>query len=120
MQFQQYTLKKSACLIYNGCGEPSAKGVRLRGHLPDCQFNTALVAMCLGAIYWAGMGRVVFGQKQVRLLHARTLLMAGEGNATSVAFGVGYESPNQFSREYARQFGLPPSKDVLRLRGEAA
>ncbi|TIQ62346.1 MAG: helix-turn-helix transcriptional regulator, partial [Mesorhizobium sp.] len=41
-------------------------------------------------------------------------------NATSVAFGVGYESPNQFSREYARQFGLPPSKDVLRLRGEAA
>lgn len=59
-------------------------------------------------------------QKQVRLLHARTLLMAGEGNATSVAFGVGYESPNQFSREYARQFGLPPSKDVVRLRGQAA
>lgn len=59
-------------------------------------------------------------QKQVRLLHARTLLMSGEGNATSVAFGVGYESPNQFSREYARQFGLPPSKDVIRLRGEAA
>lgn len=59
-------------------------------------------------------------QKQVRLLHARTLLMAGEGNATTVAFGVGYESPNQFSREYARQFGLPPSKDVMRLRGQAA
>lgn len=59
-------------------------------------------------------------QKQVRLLHARTLLMAGEGNATSVAFGVGYESPNQFSREYARQFGLPPSKDVVRLKGQAA
>lgn len=59
-------------------------------------------------------------QKQVRLLHARTLLMAGEGNTTSVAFGVGYESPSQFSREYARQFGLPPSKDILRLRGEAA
>jgi len=56
-------------------------------------------------------------QKQVRLLHARRLLMAGEGTATSVAFGVGYESPNQFSREYARQFGLPPSKDVVRLRG---
>jgi transcriptional regulator GlxA family with amidase domain len=59
-------------------------------------------------------------QKQVRLLHARTLLMAGEGNATAVAFGVGYESPNQFSREYARQFGLPPSKDVARLKGQAA
>jgi AraC-like DNA-binding protein len=56
-------------------------------------------------------------QKHVRLLHARSLLLAGEGNATSVAFGVGYESPNQFSREYARQFGLPPSRDAARLRG---
>ncbi|MER9545665.1 AraC family transcriptional regulator [Mesorhizobium sp. M0437] len=55
-------------------------------------------------------------QKHVRLLHARSLLIAGEGNATSVAFGVGYESPNQFSREYARQFGLPPSRDAARLR----
>jgi AraC-like DNA-binding protein len=55
-------------------------------------------------------------QKQVRLLHARTLLIAGEGNATSIAFGVGYGSPSQFSREYARQFGLPPSNDAARLR----
>lgn len=55
-------------------------------------------------------------QKHVRLLHARSLLIAGEGSATSIAFGVGYESPNQFSREYARQFGLPPSRDAARLR----
>ncbi|KTR83446.1 AraC family transcriptional regulator [Novosphingobium barchaimii] len=55
-------------------------------------------------------------QKHVRLLHARSLLVAGEGNATSVAFGVGYESPTQFSREYARQFGLPPSRDAARFR----
>lgn len=55
-------------------------------------------------------------QKHVRLLHARSLLVAGEGNATSVAFNVGYESPTQFSREYARQFGLPPSRDAARLR----
>lgn len=55
-------------------------------------------------------------QKHVRLLHARSLLIAGEGNATAVAFGVGYESPNQFSREYTRQFGLPPSKDMARWR----
>ncbi|WP_233586625.1 AraC family transcriptional regulator [Caulobacter sp. 602-1] len=55
-------------------------------------------------------------QKHVRLLHARSLLIAGEGNATSIAFGVGYASPNQFSREYARQFGLPPSKDAARWR----
>ena len=55
-------------------------------------------------------------QKHVRLLRARSLLIAGKGSATSVAFEVGYESPTQFSREYARQFGLPPSKDITRLR----
>jgi transcriptional regulator GlxA family with amidase domain len=58
-------------------------------------------------------------QKHVRLLHARSLLIAGEGSATFIAFEVGYESPNQFSREYARQFGLPPSKDAARLRQKA-
>jgi AraC-like DNA-binding protein len=55
-------------------------------------------------------------QKHVRLLRARSLLIAGQGSATSIAFEVGYESPNQFSREYARQFGLPPSRDIARLR----
>ena len=53
-------------------------------------------------------------QKRIRLLQARTLLIAGQGNATSVSFGVGYESPNQFSREYARLFGSPPSRDIAR------
>lgn len=54
-------------------------------------------------------------QKRIRLLHARSLLIAGEGNATSVAFGVGYESSTQFSREYSRYFGMPPSKDSLQI-----
>lgn len=53
-------------------------------------------------------------QKRVRLLHARSLLIAGQGSATSIAYGVGYESPNQFSREYARLFGLPPSRDLAK------
>jgi AraC-like DNA-binding protein len=55
-------------------------------------------------------------QKRIRLLHARSLLIAGEGTATSVALDVGYESHTQFSREYARHFGLPPLKDAARLR----
>lgn len=55
-------------------------------------------------------------QKRIRLLRARSLLIAGQGNATAVAFEVGYESSTQFSREYARLFGLPPSKDIARLR----
>lgn len=57
-------------------------------------------------------------QKRVRLLHARSQLIAGLGSATSVAYGVGYESPNQFSREYARLFGLPPSRDLARAMNE--
>lgn len=61
-------------------------------------------------------------QKQVRLLEARHLLIAEPGSATRVAFAVGYESASQFSREYARHFGLPPARDAARLlaRGEAA
>lgn len=56
-------------------------------------------------------------QKHVRLLHARMMLISGAGNATSVAFDVGYESPNQFSREYARFFGLPPARDASSVLG---
>lgn len=52
-------------------------------------------------------------QKRIRLLHARSQLIAGQGSSTSIAFSVGYESPNQFSREYARLFGLPPSREMI-------
>jgi len=54
-------------------------------------------------------------QKRIRLLRARSLLIAGEGSVTSVAFGVGYESLARFSREYARLFGQPPSRDVAQI-----
>jgi AraC-like DNA-binding protein len=57
-------------------------------------------------------------QKRIRLLHARSQLIAGQGSATSIAFSVGYESPSQFSREYARLFGLPPSRDILKATQE--
>jgi len=55
-------------------------------------------------------------QKGLRLLEARRLLAAGSATATTAAFDVGYESPAQFSREYARKFGRPPSKDVASTR----
>jgi AraC-like DNA-binding protein len=54
-------------------------------------------------------------QKQVRLLQARTLLVAAGFNVTAAAHEVGYESPTQFSREYARAFGLSPAKDAARI-----
>lgn len=55
-------------------------------------------------------------QKRIRLLQARTLLLAGARSVTAAALEVGYESPTQFSREYARAFGLPPARDCARLR----
>ena len=55
-------------------------------------------------------------QKQLRLQQARQLLLAGEHRAADVAFAVGYESASQFSREYARQFGAPPTRDVREIR----
>jgi AraC-like DNA-binding protein len=57
-------------------------------------------------------------QKQVRLLHARTMLVTGSANVTSAALEVGYESATQFSREYARAFGLPPARDAARILAE--
>ncbi|GLQ55471.1 AraC family transcriptional regulator [Devosia nitrariae] len=47
-------------------------------------------------------------QKRLRLIEARRLMQSERHSVSSAAFGVGYESPTQFSREYARMFGLPP------------
>nr|WP_269447995.1 AraC family transcriptional regulator [Luteibacter rhizovicinus] len=58
-------------------------------------------------------------QKRLRLLQSRRLLLGGAGNVTSVAMEVGYESPTQFSREYARAFGLPPTQDAARIIADA-
>jgi AraC-like DNA-binding protein len=56
-------------------------------------------------------------QKELRLLEARRLLKTGGASVTGAAFDVGYESPNQFSREYARKFGFPPSHDTASAIG---
>lgn len=55
-------------------------------------------------------------QKQIRLQEARRLMIAQAVDAATAGFNVGYESPSQFSREYARLFGLPPKKDIEKLK----
>lgn len=55
-------------------------------------------------------------QKWLRLNEARRLMLNEQLDAASAAFKVGYESPSQFSREYSRQFGAPPLRDMARLR----
>ncbi|WP_184009303.1 MULTISPECIES: AraC family transcriptional regulator [unclassified Paraburkholderia] len=61
-------------------------------------------------------------QKQLRLLEARRLLLSQSMSVQAAAFEVGYESPSQFSREYARMFGAPPKRQLAHLKtiGEAA
>jgi AraC-like DNA-binding protein len=58
-------------------------------------------------------------QKQIRLQEARRLMLGESLDAASVAYRVGYDDASHFSREYKRLFGLPPMRDVERLR-EAA
>jgi AraC-like DNA-binding protein len=58
-------------------------------------------------------------QKQIRLREARARLLAEPGDVTGVGFAVGYDSPSQFSREYRRMFGVPPSRDARALRDAA-
>lgn len=55
-------------------------------------------------------------QKWLRLSEARRLMLNKNLDAASAAFGVGYESPSQFSREYTRLFGAPPRRDIEGLR----
>ena len=55
-------------------------------------------------------------QKRLRLLRGRWLLLFEPRDAAAIAFSVGYESASQFSREYARLFGMPPARDVARYR----
>ncbi|GGG69599.1 AraC family transcriptional regulator [Paenibacillus radicis (ex Gao et al. 2016)] len=51
-------------------------------------------------------------QKTVRLQEARRLMLTETVQASDAAFRVGYESPSQFSREYARIYGRPPMLDI--------
>jgi AraC-like DNA-binding protein len=55
-------------------------------------------------------------QKQIRLQEARLLLAGRAHDVTTVGHRVGYVSVSQFSRDYRRQFGTPPSVDSARLR----
>ncbi|WP_349435678.1 AraC family transcriptional regulator [Pararhizobium sp. A13] len=55
-------------------------------------------------------------QKQLRLQEARRLMLEEMLDAGSAGHQVGYESQSQFSREYARQYGEPPRRDVGRVR----
>ena len=58
-------------------------------------------------------------QKRLRLQEARRLMLGESFDAASAAYRVGYHDASHFSREYKSLFGVPPMRDVQRLR-EAA
>ena len=47
-------------------------------------------------------------QKDLRLAEAQRLLLSGQ-SVSGAAYAVGYRSPSQFSRDFGRRFGSPPS-----------
>jgi AraC-like DNA-binding protein len=65
-----------------------------------------------------GMSPLQF-QKALRLGEARRLMLSEHLDAATAAYRVGYESASQFSREYGRQFGAPPVRDISALRQRA-
>lgn len=57
--------------------------------------------------------------KQLRLQEARRLMLGEDLDAASAAYRVGYHDASHFNREYKSLFGVPPMRDVQRLREEA-
>ena len=51
-------------------------------------------------------------QKQLRLVEARRLMLVERLDVGSAGYAVGYQSPSQFSREYARLYGASPVRDL--------
>lgn len=55
-------------------------------------------------------------QKQLRLNEARRLMLVERLDVGTASYRVGYQSPSQFSREYARMYGQSPRRDVQALQ----
>jgi AraC-like DNA-binding protein len=95
----------------------------IRGHLEESLSIEALASIASMSVssfhrhfkQATGLSPLAY-HKQMRLREARRRLIAEPGAVAHVAFSVGYESASQFTREYRRQFGLPPARDAAQLR----
>jgi AraC-like DNA-binding protein len=97
--------------------ENYAKPFRVDDLARSCGMSTSAFHRSFRAV--TALSPIQF-QKQIRLHESRLLLMGGADDVATVGFRVGYDNVSQFSREYRREFGLPPGRDAARLRGEAA
>lgn len=57
-------------------------------------------------------------QKRLRLQEARRLMLGEDLDAQAAAYRVGYQDASHFNREYRSLFGIPPMRDIQRLRAE--
>ncbi len=73
------------------------------------------------AEYWDGSQSIVaHAVSLVSSLVTGEPAQLGESlDAAMASHSVGYESPSQFSREYSRLFGAPPSRDIAQLKRAA-
>lgn len=55
-------------------------------------------------------------QKRLQLQEARRLMYNEAYDAAGAAYHVGYNDASHFNREYKKLFGLPPHRDIARLR----
>jgi transcriptional regulator GlxA family with amidase domain len=78
------------------------------------QVNMSQPSLCRHFSRITGTSPLQF-QKKLRLYEAQRLMLTENKSAETAAYGVGYDSPTQFSREYKRQFGEPPRRDIARL-----
>jgi len=77
-------------------------------HLSESSFRTYFKAV-------TSMSPLQY-QKELRLQEARRLMLVGEHDATTASQLVGYISDSQFSRDYRRFFGNPPSRDIAKWK----
>lgn len=66
-----------------------------------------LARACREAVGMAPMKRL----KQIRLSLARGLVRSSELNMTEIALRVGYSRVHEFSRDYRKTYGVPPTAD---------
>ena len=90
-----------------------SEGFRVEDLARECGMSTSAFYRSFQAV--TALSPIQF-QKQVRLQASRLMLLSSGEDVATVGYRVGYESASQFSREYRREFGLPPGQDAARLR----
>ncbi len=107
---------------------------RISQIMRSIQSDSAAPYSTAGLAQMAGMSKTTFHEsfkaiasatplqyiKSVRLHQARTLMLNSGLSASAAGYRVGYTSPSQFSREFKRMFGVPPSEDVGLDQGGSA